>query len=106
MVLLSVCDYLITDYSAIALEAAVLNKKTYYYLYDFEEYTEKNGINVSPFDSMPGCAFRSAADLMRDLESGNYRQEVLENYRKKYLPENLGTSAEQLSDFVLRRIER
>ena len=43
---------------------------------------------------------------MRDLESGNYRQEVLENYRKKYLPENLGTSAEQLSDFVLKRIEK
>lgn len=104
--LLSVCDYLITDYSAIALEAAVLNKKTYYYLYDFEEYTEKNGINVSPFDSMPGCAFRSAADLMRDLESGNYRQEVLDSYRKKYLPEKLGTSSEQLADFVLEQIEK
>ena len=104
--LLSVCDYLITDYSAIALEAAVLNKKTYYYLYDFEEYTEKNGINVSPFDSMPGCAFRSAADLMRDLESGSYRQETLENYRKKYLPENPGSSADQLADFVLKQIEK
>ena len=38
MQLLTVCDYLITDYSAIALEAAVLNKKTYYYLHDVYAY--------------------------------------------------------------------
>lgn len=98
--LLAVCDYLITDYSAIAVEAAILNKKTYYYLYDYEAYTENNGINVSPFDSMPGCAFRDAKSLIQDLESGAYPQEVLDEYRQKYLPENLGTSTKQLAETV------
>ena len=39
--LLAVCDYLITDYSAIALEGAVLNCPTYYFVYDYEEYRER-----------------------------------------------------------------
>ena len=99
--LLSVCDYLITDYSAIAVEAAVLNKKTYYYLFDYDEYMDKNGINVSPFESMPGCAFRDAKELIEDLESGNYKQKVLDLYREKYLPENLGKSTEKLAQLVI-----
>lgn len=99
--LLAVCDYLITDYSAIAVEAAVLNKKTYYYLYDFEAYTENNGINVSPFDSMPGCAFREAEPMMASLTSGDYPQDVLDAYREKYLPEGLGTSTIRLAETVI-----
>lgn len=100
--LLAVSDFVITDYSAIAIEAAILNKKTYYYLYDYEAYTENNGINVSPFDSMPGCAFRDAESLIKDLDSGVYKQEVLDAYRKKYLPEELGTSTEKLASEVIK----
>jgi CDP-glycerol glycerophosphotransferase (TagB/SpsB family) len=104
--LLAVCDYLITDYSAIAVEAAILNKKTYYYLYDYEGYTENNGINVSPFDSMPGCAFRDAKDLIDDLESDNYPLHVLDEYRRKYLPDNLGTSTEALAATVNQYLQK
>lgn len=102
--LLAACDYLITDYSAIAVEAAVLNKPTYYYLYDYAEYTEKNGINVNPFDSMPECSFERADDLMRALMSGHYCQADLDAYRDKYLPENLGTSTKQLSRLIIEAI--
>lgn len=104
--LLAVSDYVITDYSAIAIEAAILNKKTYYYLYDYEAYTEHNGINVSPFDSMPGCAFKDAKSLMEDLDSGNYRQDVLDAYRDKYLPKELGTSTEKLAAEVLKYMKK
>lgn len=103
--LLAVCDYLITDYSAIALEAAVLNKKTYYYLYDYEEYTQKNGINLNPFESMPGCAFRDAGELIKQLQSGDYPQEALDNYRSNYLPEELGTSTKKLAELILQQME-
>ena len=102
--LLAVCDYLITDYSAIAVEGAVLGKKTYYYLYDYEEYTEKNGINVNPFESMPGCAFKDAGELIRDLESGKYNQQALDEYRRKYLPEELGTSTRKLAELIIRNL--
>ena len=102
--LLASCDYLITDYSAIAVEGAILNKKTYYYLFDYEQYTTKNGLNVDPFDSMPGCAFKDAKELVKDLESGNYKQEVLDEYRRRYLPENLGTSTKKLAQLVISRL--
>lgn len=98
--LLSICDYLITDYSAIAVEAAVLNKKTLYYVYDYDQYNAANGTNIKLFDELPGCVFRDAKDITRALEKP-YRQDCLDNYRKKYLPQELGTSTAKLVDLIL-----
>lgn len=98
--LLAVCDYLITDYSAIALEGAVLNCPTYYFVYDYEEYREKNGMNIDLFEVMPGCVFRDADELMQRLAQGSYPQETLDAYRASYLPKNLGTSTAQIAQLV------
>lgn len=116
--LLAACDYLITDYSAIAIEGAVLNRPTYYYVYDYEEYREKNGMNIDLFQVMPGCVYRDAHELMTRLAAADraartdlvgrdampYPQATLNRYRKAYLPENLGTSTEQVTRLILRNL--
>lgn len=98
--LLSSCDYLVTDYSAIAIEGAVLSVPTYYFVYDYEEYRTKNGMNIDLFQVMPGCVFRKADELAETIIRGEYDFRVLEDYRKKYLPENLGTSTEQIVKLI------
>ncbi len=114
--LLAACDYLITDYSAIALEGAVLSRPTWYFVYDYEEYREKNGMNIDLFEVMPGCVFRDGHELMHRLASADraartdeisrdampYPRKELNAYRKAYLPENLGTSTRQTADLILR----
>ncbi|MCQ2551221.1 MAG: CDP-glycerol glycerophosphotransferase family protein [Clostridia bacterium] len=101
--LLSTADYLITDYSAIAIEGAILNTKTYYYLYDYQEYRDKNGMNIDIFTEMPGCAFREASELMAALK-GEYSQKALDRYREKFLPEELGTSTKKLAQLVMKEL--
>jgi CDP-ribitol ribitolphosphotransferase len=103
--LLAVCDYLITDYSAIALEAAILDKKTYYYLHDYEEYLEKNGLNIDLFKEMPGCTFKSAKDLMESINKDKYNTEAFSEYKRKYLPKNLGNSTKLLVELILKKWE-
>lgn len=102
--LLTVCDYLITDYSAIAVEGAVLNRKTYYYVYDYEEYDKKNGLNINLFETMLGCVFKHAADLKKVLEEETYPQERLDEYRKKYLPKQLGVSTKTISNTIIEKM--
>lgn len=99
--ILTVCDCVITDYSAIAVEAAVLNKKTYYYVYDIDDYIEDNGLNVNPFMSMPGLAFMNAKELVKNIEEGTYNQDVLDAYRNKYLPKDLYNSTNNIAKLVL-----
>lgn len=102
--ILAACDCLVTDYSAIAIEGAVLNKPTYYFVYDYEEYREKNGMNIDLFETMPGCVFRDADELTAKLREGKYNQEALDSYRRRYLPEKLGTSTEQLAALILKKL--
>lgn len=104
--LLAACDYLITDYSAIAIEGAVLNKATYYFVYDYEEYREKNGMNIDLFCEMPNCVFKDAKDLITALQAGEYPQTALDEYRKRFLPEKLGTSTAQIADLILRNMKQ
>ncbi len=103
--LLAAADYVITDYSAIALEAAVLRKKTLYWVYDYDEYTRENGLNVDMFESMPGLAFKDANELMAFIDKDEYPMELLDAYRQKYLPEDLGRSTEKIAQLILDELK-
>lgn len=98
--LIAVCDYFITDYSAAALEAAVLKKKTYYWLYDYKEYIENNGLNINLKSEAELYAFKDIGKLMESICCENYDMNFIERYRRKYLPENLGHATDNIVDLI------
>lgn len=98
--LLQGCDYFITDYSSLALEAAAIEKKTLYYVYDCEQYLAKNGLNINLFDAMPGCTFKTAREIYEMIESGSYPCEELRRFRSAFLPEDMGNSAKKIVDLM------
>lgn len=99
--ILKVCDYIITDYSSIALEAAVLKKRTLYYLYDYEQYMKNNGLNLNPKESMPTCAFEKPEDIINIIKNDNYDDEALQKYIKNYLPKELGKSTKLIVEYIM-----
>ena len=102
--LIPICDYLITDYSAIAIEAAILDKKTYYYVFDYEKYKENNGLNIDLYKEMPGCVFDNAKTLIKTLEKNNYDMDVLYKYKNKYIEVQDGTSTKKIVEYILKWI--
>ena len=100
--LISVCDYLITDYSAVALEAAVLKKKTYYWVYDYDEYLENNGLNIDLYKEINGYIYKDIDRLIKAIDSDNGDAKVLEDYRNKYLPMDLGTSTNKITNLICK----
>ena len=105
MELLAVADYVITDYSAISLEAAVLKKKTLFWVYDFEEYIKNNGLNIDLFEAVPGHISRDINELMKVIDEDRYDMSVLEHFRKTYLPDDLGTSTQKITDLILHIVK-
>lgn len=99
--LLTISDYVITDYSAIALEAAILDKKTYYYVFDYEKYKENNGLNINLYKEMPGCVFKDIKKLIKELEKEKYDMKTLRLYKDKYLGNLLGNSTELITDKIV-----
>ena len=83
---LSVCDCVITDYSAITIEAALLKKPVYFYLFDYEDYMSKNGLNVKLFDEFPDSTFTEPKKLMAAISDGRYDHDNYDRFCAKYLP--------------------
>lgn len=103
--LLCVCDYLITDYSAIALEAASINKPTYYWIYDYEDYIKNNGLNIDIKKELSSYAFKNIQVIIDKIEKEGYDFKQYNEYKKKYLFEDVGKSTAKITAFIMKLLE-
>lgn len=99
--LIAACDYMITDYSSIALEAAVLKRKTFFWTYDYDEYMENSGINFDLKREMSDWVFRDINDIMDCIENEVYNEEQQKQYIDKYVPASLVGATEKIASLVV-----
>lgn len=102
--LLTIADYVITDYSSICLEAAVLNKKVLFYVFDYDKYMEENGINLDAYKVLPSCSSKDFDYLYSIIRDDKYDNKSYQEFRRKYLPENLGNSTQLIVDFLMEKL--
>lgn len=103
--LLSVADYAISDYSSFIFESAILGTPTYLYHYDYNLYTEKNGLNVDLRAELAGAVFDDATSLFKAIQSGDYDYSVLRAFREKHIENIQGDSTKQLVDLLVAHSE-
>ena len=104
----SVADIIVTDYSGAAIEAAAAGVASYYYIYDFDEYNKRRGLNIDLRDEAVGkYAFKDAANLAeqmaRDFAYGSdvgYDFGALSKFKDKYLEVPLTGNTQKLASFV------
>lgn len=106
-VVLSACDCVITDYGAITIEAAVIKKPVYFYMFDYEEYISRNGLNLDPHDEFPNSVFDNAEDLVRAIDSGEYDFDNYERFRAKYVPDPAnGRATDKITRLIINCMEK
>ena len=105
-VVLSVADVVITDYSAVTIEAAILNKPVYFYLFDYEDYLSHNGLNVKLFDEFPDCTFSDPKELLKAIDEDNYDFENYKRFQEKYLPDLNGRATDKIANLIVNCMER
>lgn len=103
--LLTICDYFITDYSSLAVEAAAIGKKTYYYLYDYEDYKKSNGLNLDTYKEFPKITFKDGKSLIDNLQSNKYDINSFNKYVKKYVPKDFECATERLVEFIIEKMK-
>lgn len=96
--LLTVADLVISDYSALALEAASIDCPLYLYVYDYDEYCEDVGINIDLFKELPSCVFQTEAELFKAMKR-EYPMESLLQFKEKYLAYTDGMVTKRLAEF-------
>lgn len=92
-------DRIITDYSALAVEASLTGKPLYYYVYDIPEYEERVGLNMDPRQEMPGATAVTGEQLTRILNEP-YPCDELRRFREKYITIDTEGCTARLGDFI------
>ena len=101
--LITVADYIITDYSAIMIEAAAINKPVYLYVYDLKEYKDNPGINLDLEKELPGCVFKDSKKLCDAITKNKYNMEALKEMKRKYVVSTKGDITENLAKFIIEK---
>lgn len=97
---MKVSDGVITDYSGMGFEAMLLNKKVYFYLYDYDEYSKNNGLNLDLFSEKVSAVVTQQADELKQMLEREYDFSLTRDYVDKYLSVGTQNCAERLADFI------
>ena len=96
---LHACDRIVTDYSALGLEAALTGKPVYWYLYDLEEYKRAVGLNIDPMEEIPEASAADGAAL-GELLARPYDYGALNRFRDTYIDIETEGCTEKLGEHI------
>lgn len=99
--LLGIADYIITDYSAISIEASIIDKPILFYVYDYDEYQELEGINIDLYEEFKPYVFKNIKSLYKCIKDNNYNLEVVKQFKNKYIENYKGKATKRLVDYVV-----
>lgn len=101
MELLHVADYVITDYSAIAFEAAVAEKPIYFYNYDYDTYIDGRGFYIDYEREMPGVISKDIKEILKAIENEDYDYKKIQEFKDKYVI-NIENCTEKIVNLILK----
>ena len=102
--LIKIADYIITDYSILSVEASILEKPIFLYLYDLEEYNQNRGLNIDLMQELKSFTSKSFNDIMTKIQEENYEIDEITSYKNKYIEIDTSTAISDLSNFIINLI--
>lgn len=98
--LLKAADILITDYSSVPFEFALLNKPIFFFTYDLEEYDQKRGLIDNYVSVIPGRACHDSKALLEEMTKKPFHAEEMKRFSDKWNMYSNGNSSEALLKFA------
>lgn len=101
--LLPLCSAVITDYSAVAFEASVIDVPVYFYVYDIDRYARDRGLSLDPLAELPQAASRDIGELADRMEAGETHPEVTRLLKTRYASAPAGC-ADRIAGTIIEAI--
>lgn len=103
--LMKFADYIITDYSATAIEASLLQKPLFLYVYDIDEYNESRGLNVKLTEELSSSTYKDVKDILEIIKNDTYDYESLKKFRDKYIETYNQNNTENICKLVIKYLK-
>jgi CDP-ribitol ribitolphosphotransferase / teichoic acid ribitol-phosphate polymerase len=96
-----VADHVISDYSAVIFDAAVIDKQLYFYAYDLDDYRNRRGLFVDYERDMPGPVEREAERIVAAVAAGADNRAAVARFREQFLAPADGHCTRRIVDLAL-----
>ena len=103
--IISIADYVISDYSNVVFESLLSRKKTYCYIYDYEKYRKEFGFNIDLKKEFSKFSFLEFSDIMKEIENDNYDYKEAQRFLNKYIENFDGRSIDRINNFLLKLLK-
>ena len=103
MDMLSICDVVITDYSAVTYEAALKGRPLVFYAFDIGDYIAGRDFYLDYNSEIPGPVRESAAEVMEIIDRGEWEPDKVRQFADKYI-EKRERCTEEMGQYLLDRI--
>ena len=105
MDMLFIADAVVSDYSCIIYEAAVLMKPLYFYTYDYDSYTSTRDMYLDYKKEIPGPMCPDGRSLAEAIDkSSDYDYDRLSSFLKKYVSVT-GHETRDIVEFIFKHVE-
>lgn len=82
---LSIADYVITDYSAIVFHAVLMEKPIFFFDYDLDDYMKKRSFYIDYIDEMPGMISKDPGTIARAIFDDDFDLEREKQFKEKFV---------------------
>lgn len=99
--LLLVTDVLLTDYSSVCFEFALLNKPMLFFAFDVEKYIQERDFYYDFFDFIPGPLIKTSKEIIDHIKHGEFDQEKMRLFVEYFFGDTLGKASQNVVDQVI-----
>ena len=97
-----IADMLITDYSSVFFDYAILNRPMYFYMYDIDEYEGMlRGFYLDVYRDLPGRIYKDEEQMLKAIKRGEFDTEAMALFRERFTYLEDGKATKRVLDIVL-----
>lgn len=96
-----IADVLVTDYSSVFFDYAILGRPIYFYMYDLDSYREElRGFYIDIYSDLPGDIYEDEETMLKDIHEGNFDRERLSQFNARFNEHEDGHASQRVIDIV------
>ena len=100
--MLSVADYVISDYSSIIYEAGIMNKKLIFFAFDIDSYKGKRDFFIDYVNEVPGPLCKTIDELIEFLNKPVYDKYSKKNMIEKYVDITIDNYSKNMVNEIIK----
>ena len=98
-----IADILITDYSSVFFDYAILKRPIYFYMYDLQSYRDElRGFYLDIYQDLPGEIIENENLLLSKIKQNDYDYDKLVTFNQRFNNHEDGNASKRVLEILLK----